>query len=79
MRFPKIDCCVVCEGIRQEIMNKFVLLGFFGITPHVQLTIKDFKIPVSFCFIGDVGGSTGHHSKGPGFVFPQKPETGSRS
>jgi hypothetical protein len=51
MAFPKIDTCIVCEGVRQEINNKHILLGFFGITPYVRVFIKTFQIPVSLCFV----------------------------
>jgi len=42
--------CLVCEGVRQEIQNKYTVLGFFGIAPHVRIAIRDFKLPVTLCF-----------------------------
>lgn len=51
MAFPKIEVCILCEGVRPEIQNKHILLGFFGIAPYVRIHIKDFKRPVSLCFV----------------------------
>jgi hypothetical protein len=51
MAFPKIDACIVCEGAREEILSKFILLGFFGIAPHARVAIRDFKLPVALCFV----------------------------
>jgi hypothetical protein len=51
MAFPKVEVCIVCEGARPEIQNKYILLGFFGIAPYVRIHIKDFKLPVSLCFV----------------------------
>jgi|SRR5882762_873824 len=42
--------CIVCEGVRQEILNKYTILGFFGIAPNVKISIRDFKLPVTICF-----------------------------
>lgn len=51
MAFPKIEVCILCEGARAEIQNKHILLGFFGIAPYVRINIRDFKLPVSLCFV----------------------------
>jgi uncharacterized protein DUF6941 len=51
MAFPKIDVCIVCEGVRQEILSKHTLLGFFGISPHVRIGIKNFGLPLAICFV----------------------------
>jgi hypothetical protein len=56
MAFPKIDACIVCESARPELFNKHILLGFFGITPHVRIRIKEFQKPASLCFVFCGGG-----------------------
>jgi hypothetical protein len=57
MVFPQITCCIVCEGVREEIMHKHILLGVFGVAPYVQIGIKDFslQIPLWFSFFGGAG------------------------
>lgn len=45
MNFPKIDACIVCEGVRREEFGKHVLLGFYGVTPHVHILIQNFQAP----------------------------------
>jgi hypothetical protein len=59
MDFPKINACIVCESARPELNNKYVLLGFFGITPHVRMLIQDFSQPVTICFVFSGGPGTG--------------------
>jgi hypothetical protein len=51
MAFPKIDTCILCEGVREEINRKYILLGFYGICQHVRVLVKDFQIPLTFCFV----------------------------
>jgi hypothetical protein len=63
MAFPTIEACIVCEAARPELQNKHILLGFFGIAPYVRIHIKDFKLPVSLCFVFCTGqGVEGKHS-----------------
>jgi len=33
MPFPAITTCLVCDGVRQEILNKYTIVGFYGVTP----------------------------------------------
>lgn len=62
MAFSKIDVCLICEGIRQEIGNKSVLLGFYGIAPYTQVHIQSFQAPVALCFVFSGGkGSAGRY------------------
>ena len=51
MDFPTIDVCIICEGIRPEPQNKNLLLGFFGIAPHVKVLLRNFNLPATLCFI----------------------------
>ncbi len=43
---PKINYCIVCDDVRTEIHNKITLLGFFGVTPDVEIIVKDFNKPI---------------------------------
>ncbi len=50
MAFPPITTCLVCEGVREEILHKFTIVGFFGVTPDVRISLRDFNAPFSICF-----------------------------
>ena len=58
MAFAKIDACLVCEGARPELNGKNILLGFFGVTPHVRVRFVNLNAPASLCFVFS-GGSSG--------------------
>jgi hypothetical protein len=64
MTFPTIDACIVCEGVRQEVLGKYILLGFFGITPHAQVSLKYLEQPSSLCFVFCGGGGAGRFNVG---------------
>jgi hypothetical protein len=57
MAFPQIVACIVCEGVRAEILNKHTLLGFFGVAPDLRVNVKDFRLPstLMFVFCGGAG------------------------
>lgn len=58
MPFPSIRHCLVCEEVRPEVMGKSSILGFYGITPNVNLSIQDFAKPIerlSFLLICEPG------------------------
>lgn len=61
MAFPQIKHCLVCESVRSEVFGKMTLLGFFGVTPDVEIKVKDLKKPLQLAFVlaggaGDPGG-----------------------
>jgi len=59
MPFPKIHNCIICDDLRQEAFRKASILGFYGLTPYVQILIKDLGQPIArltFLFLGDKGG-----------------------
>ena len=65
MAFTKIETCLICEAARPELRNKHILIGFFGMAPYKQITIGDFKLPVSLCFVFCGGaGRAGRHTIG---------------
>ena len=51
MPFPRIDACIICEGVRREINNKHILLGYYGITPYVQVSLTNLQAPAILCFV----------------------------
>src|SRR5258705_13201083 len=57
MPFPSIHSCLICEEVREETRRLSSLLGFYGILPHVEILIRDFKFParVSLLFLGGQG------------------------
>ena len=65
MAFPRIDVCIICEGVRPEPQNKTLLLGFFGIAPYVRILLKDFDSPATLAFVFCGGeGPPGKHDIG---------------
>jgi hypothetical protein len=58
MPFPKIDVCIVCEGVRPEQHNKNLLLGYFGITPYVTVVYPNVQNPAVLFFVFSGGGGT---------------------
>jgi hypothetical protein len=59
MPFPRIDACIVCEGVRQEVLGKLSIIGFYGIAPHVRVAIVDFSLPVTLWFLFNGGPGSG--------------------
>lgn len=49
--FPRIEACLVCEGLREEVGHKHTLLGFFGLAPHVRILLADVEVPATLCFV----------------------------
>jgi len=60
MPFPTINACIVCEFARPEVGNKTILLGYYGIAPHVRIQVQDFALPVQLCFVFAGGPGHGH-------------------
>jgi len=51
MPLPEIRHCLICEDIRLERRNLNSFMGVYGATPHVGVRIKNFELPVAFCFV----------------------------
>ena len=60
MNFPTISACLVCEFARQELGNKTILIGFYGVSPHVAVVIQNFKMLVQLCLVFCGGSGEGH-------------------
>lgn len=56
MAFPKIFHCLVCEGVREEVNRKRSILGFYGVTPEVEIMLEDFTLPMGHLVFFLVGG-----------------------
>ena len=41
MPFPEFNYCLFCDIIRPELGGKFILLGFYGLAPNVNLSVPD--------------------------------------
>jgi hypothetical protein len=50
MPFPQIVTCIVCEGVRQELLGKYTLVGVYGAAPHARVALVNFANPVDLCF-----------------------------
>lgn len=46
MPFPAINYCLVCEGARPEVGGKLTVLGFFGVTPNVEIGVARLDQPM---------------------------------
>lgn len=55
MPFPRINYCLICDSVRQEVGGKFSLLGFFGLTPNVDIGISKFGQPMLLSFVFGFG------------------------
>lgn len=57
MTRPTLDNCILCEDVRQEVGGKLIILGYLGILPDVQFSIRDFDRTTTLTFL--VVGSPG--------------------
>jgi hypothetical protein len=60
MAFPTIHACLLCEIARQELGNKYILLGFYGALPTVNVNVPSFKLPIHLCHVFCGGPGEGH-------------------
>jgi hypothetical protein len=60
MVVPKITTCIVCDLVRQEVSNKYLIVGYYGIAPNVEVIIANFDLPVALCFFFVGGPAVGH-------------------
>lgn len=59
MTFPEIEYCIVCDGVRPELGNKLNILGFFGVTPSVEVTISGWGKHTNLTFLVGTRATTG--------------------
>src|SRR5713226_6548966 len=65
MSFPKINYCLICEDVRLERGNKSTILGFYGITPDVEVGVADLTKHIDrlmFLLIGGIAKGPAAHS-----------------
>jgi hypothetical protein len=51
MPFPNVSYCLVCDGLRPEIGGKLTILGFFGVTPNVEIVVINQALPLNLAFV----------------------------
>lgn len=60
MPFPRIQTCIVCEGVRAEPFGKLLIFGYYGVAPEVQIALLDYSVPVNLCFLFPGGAGSGN-------------------
>ena len=60
MAFPTIHACLLSDFARQELGNKTILIGFYGVSPAAHINIGNFKLPVQLCLAFCGGPGEGH-------------------
>jgi hypothetical protein len=51
MPFPAFSFCLICDAIRPEVGGKLAILGFYGLTPNVEVGIGNAALPVALSFV----------------------------
>jgi hypothetical protein len=46
MMLPTFDYCIICEMVRPELGGKYILLGFYGLAPNVEILVQDTNRPI---------------------------------
>jgi len=46
MSYPRVKHCIFSEGVRSEVRGLSTILGFYGITPDVNVRVPNFDLPV---------------------------------
>lgn len=73
----EVKYCIVCEAARQEIGGKASLLGFFGLTPDVNVLVPQTPIQLPFTFfLVCKGGDNKKHSGRAMVIAPDGKEIG---
>lgn len=70
MPFPTVRACLICDQVRPELGNKFILLGYYGLAPVVSIVIVDFSQPITLCFVFAGGAGHGHFRIGVRVTAP---------
>jgi hypothetical protein len=53
--FPNSTYCIVCEGVRPELGGKVSILGFFGVTPNVDIGVGKLEQPLGLAVLVGFG------------------------
>lgn len=48
---PVMDTCIVCDMIRPELGGKVMILGFMGLSPHVDIGVPRLEQPIMLTFV----------------------------
>lgn len=51
MPFPPFTYCIICEAVRPEMGGKITILGFFGLTPNVDIAVGRLDQPLTVSII----------------------------
>jgi len=51
MAFPNFHYCAICEIVRPELGGKYILLGFYGVAPAVEIMVADVNRPMFISFL----------------------------
>jgi hypothetical protein len=51
MPFPHSDYCIICDVIRPEVGAKLTIMGFYGLTPNVEVVISDPTQPLNLTMV----------------------------
>lgn len=51
MPFPQLDFCIVCENLRPEYGGKLTILGFYGLSPNVDILTPQLMVSLQIAFI----------------------------
>ncbi len=51
MPFPQFSYCIVCEGVRPEVGGKLTILGFYGLTPNVEIAVANPNLPLNIVLV----------------------------
>jgi hypothetical protein len=62
MPFPKVEQCILCDSIREEVRQKISILGFLGICPNAGVRVQHLDRPVAITFLFLAGFGDGDHS-----------------
>lgn len=55
MPFPAITFCAICESVRPEVGGKLSILGFFGMTPYVDIATQSLTLPLALMVVAGFG------------------------
>jgi hypothetical protein len=70
MAFPEINYCLICEEIRSERGNKLTILGYYGISPDVNILVKELGKEIRVLFLVGISKGSGEYTVIPRILNP---------